>query len=233
MNTDPDAIKDLHDFLSRVELFDLLGGTVIFRGQPIQGNLLPSIARKNPKENTTDKEKFLLEQLRLQGATLLNGVGTNMELLITAQHFGLHTRLLDWTTNPLVALWFACDSTDSDDAYVYALQANDFTSAVDDPFKPGRTRVVQPPMNNARIVAQHGWFTLHNFSNKVGAFVPLEKNSETKKDIHEYRIDGGKKLTILASLDRIGISAKTIYPDFPGLCSYFNWRYRDYVPDTL
>lgn len=228
MQTDSKAVDTLHDFLKRVELFDLSGETVLFRGQPVEGNLLPTIARKNPKQNTTDKEKLLLQQLRLQGATLLNGAGTDLELLITAQHFGLHTRLLDWTTNPLVALWFACESTNSEDAYVYALQADDFISVVADPFKPGKTRVIQPPMNNARIVAQHGWFTLHNFSNKVEAFVPLERNPETKKKMHEYKIEGEKKSTILASLDRIGVSAKTIFPDFPGLCSYFNWRYRDY-----
>lgn len=225
MHSNIKPVQSLTDFFNDIEFFDLLFETVIFRGQAsVQGNLLPSIARKDPKINTTKEEILSLQQLRLQGASLVKDTATDMDLLITAQHFGLQTRLLDWTTNPLVALWFACNSTEENDAYVYALEADNFTTVVENPFLPGKAKVIQPPMNNPRIIAQHGWFTLHNYSKKVGAFVPLEKNIETKEKIHEYKIDGQKKSSILASLDRVGISAKTIYPDLEGLCKYVNWK---------
>ena len=43
-----------------------------------------------------------------------------------ARHFGYETRLLDVTVNPLVALFFACESDNGKDGYVYAMQSGGF-----------------------------------------------------------------------------------------------------------
>lgn len=52
--------------------------------------------------------------------SLLPNHTSSLEKLITFQHHGLHTRLLDVTTNPLVSLYFAClNESDNVDGVVY------------------------------------------------------------------------------------------------------------------
>ena len=54
------------------------------------------------------------------------GDRTALEKLVRAQHFGLATRLLDVTLNPLVALYFCCREAQNDDGRIlqYAVDNN-------------------------------------------------------------------------------------------------------------
>lgn len=67
----------------------------------------PSVFRGSFLEN----EKKLYQELLIRKTANFYNCNTVLDHLSLMQHYGLPTRLLDLTTNPLIALYFACDSS--------------------------------------------------------------------------------------------------------------------------
>jgi FRG domain len=206
---------------------------ILFRGQPNNKPLLPKVARTDPNKDTTELELKMVKEFRRRLARERDiSTMDAWDILVYAQHHGLSTRLLDWTTNPLFALWFACsDYRSPSDGYIFLLTAKEEalldTSVEKDPLKIKKTYVVKPNINTSRIRAQSGWFTVHRFSKKEKQFVDLHQNTSVKGKILMKGIPQNKKLDILKTLDKLGVNEESVYPGPEGTAKHINWLHRD------
>jgi hypothetical protein len=227
-----ERIDSLERYLQLLETIEQTE-VVLFRGQREKKDLLPKIARTDPSRDTTSIEKKMLNEFRRRAPMLLANADQldDWDLLVHAQHFGMSTRLLDWTQNPLVALWFACGGTgDAEPFFVYSFRPPR-DSFMDSrrlrlgPFSQDSTRVLKPMLNNARIVAQEGWFTVHRYSAKALRYVPLNVNTKLHDHLTCFEFPGSLRKPIMQKLSRLGVNHQTVYADVYGLCRHVSWIY--------
>ena len=226
------TITSFEDYLDIVNSLATNDPIILFRGQSDQFPLLPSAVRDNPSIDTTEIESSMLSELKRRAQLKVTTTFLDdWDWLVYAQHFGMKTRLLDWSSNPLTGLWFACSNEYklSSDSYVYIFIADDsyLIDRTKSPFMTTKTRILRPALNNERIIAQAGWFTAHKYSHSRKRFVELGKNNDLKQGLLEITIPSKLKKKILKRLSVYGINSQTLCPDVTGICNHLNWKYQD------
>ena len=100
-------------------------GHYIFRGESSASyKLRPKFGRSaaSTRRDCGEIERGVLNAFMRRSAPYLTLTPSNTwEWLAIAQHYGLATRMLDWTENPLVAAYFALGSFPRSDCVIYAL----------------------------------------------------------------------------------------------------------------
>jgi hypothetical protein len=161
-----------------------------------------------------------------------------------ARHYGLPTRLLDWTRNAAVALYFACmcpPRADVDGA-VFRFNPVDLNRNADlknarilDAHSDARkiakyltlsgrtdargpsTIAINPAWNSERILRQQGAFTLHGSRE-------FTLTAEQAPSLVCWRVPGARKQQLLRELERAGTNEMTIFPEPEHICRYLVWK---------
>jgi hypothetical protein len=96
-------------------------------------------------------------------------------VLWLAQHHGVPTRLLDWTRSPLVATYFAVESTNDRDAAVWVIWGFDgIEQPPSSPFEVTKMMKVSPLAITPRVQAQSSVFTVHPDGRDVRHFLKTQ-----------------------------------------------------------
>lgn len=208
-------------------------GVQLFRGHCDSiWPLLPSLARYDwPAGTLADTEQNTYFDFVTRAGDLLAATADPWAHIFAMQHFGLPTRLLDWTETLGVAIYFALKSG-TGDAAVWMLNPyvlNKRTLNRDEIIHPtelhgnyyeyyiskvraleGNVVAISPLRHNPRVFNQRAGFTLHD--DLESPLNVLHPDAVTKIDIPAAARDGARKF-----LQAAGISEFSLFPDLDGL----------------
>lgn len=226
MSEDKIYIKKLSEYMEFVENLD--SGFTLSRGQDKDYPLLPSAMRKDESGRRIYSKgtiKYYLEEFKINSYSYMPrpwDITNEMEWMIYAQHYGIPTNLLDFTSSHIVSLLFAVekafDISSEEEGVVHFLNPFELNKkganrseiiTVSDgmSLKYDNPVAIQGRKLNVRINAQNGLFVYFDDSDE-----PLDQIKD-KTILRKIYITHEDKKRILSSLYSMGIGFSHIYPE--------------------
>lgn len=210
-----------------------------FRGESrADWALLPKAGRKEffdpdwqeRKPNAPARDLGRFNAWRRSAVAITSALPENdFECLAVAQHHGLATRLLDWTLNPLVALFFAVNQHKDHDGAVYFLRLDKVIDTERNKIDEveGVAWLIVRPMAQ-RILVQDGIFTFHSPPNLEVASEKLHDDlmglTGHNASLQRAIIRKQDKAAIERQLSDFGFNHRRLFPDLDGLSRHVNWE---------
>lgn len=209
--------KDIRSVEDAIELGinpDFERGQFIFRGQVNDDwDLIPKLLRDYPLDAEVI-EIACYETLLLGIKNPYLNTFDPIELLMNLQHFGIPTRLLDWSSDILIALFFACYDEKEEfihkDGNLYVVERSQYTpfkinssenNSFRQPINPSTIdlfkkrlytndiHVIEPVIKNPRLRIQDGCFMFF-------PFLPLDINEKKYVTLHDFMRAKNKHLEL-------------------------------------
>ena len=221
-----EPIKTVEEFIAWTK--ELQGGLFLYRGLAdadweVESSAYRRIRKSEdfsietlPAGTFQNYMDHLLDDASLQGFRERQDRSlSDLELLAELQHYGAATCLIDFTTNALIALWFACQEEEGKPGKVVAMATDDIrafsTISYEDLKKPikeflnqGKLWKWEPSGQINRIVAQQSVFA-------------IGEGRIEKSQYEEITITAAyKKVTIEALEKSFGIRGQQLFNDLAG-----------------
>ncbi|MDO4943220.1 MAG: FRG domain-containing protein [Lachnospiraceae bacterium] len=231
-------IQMVHNLGELIEIIDELSQKEVlwYRGHADkEWELIPSVQRQEfiGKEQNLANDFYMKASVTLRDKPDFRNYSAWLSIM---RHYGLPTRLLDWSRSPLIAAYFATENWGRDDKdgciwiispsklnakegfeeYLYSIDSHTALQMIRPAFKkeyePENKRVIDkilacyPIEHDMRIYVQQSAFTLHNTERKL---VDIEKEGL----LQCITIPWKAKERIAYELNIMGISLSHVYPD--------------------
>jgi len=207
--------------------------------------LVPTVGREdsriNPWKYNRGDEKTLLRAFKLLAKPYLEHEPANeLEWLAVARHHKVPTRLLDWTTSFLIALFFAIENggmrsveviTEDENGKVIKRKRKSIevppavyvthgvrycNPASTDPFRIRQLSFFTPPYISPHIAAQRSVLAIH----------PDPRNEPRYPNLRKLRIKPDICVRLKFILEGQGITHGSIFPTIDGLAQQLQWAYK-------
>lgn len=230
------VITTLQEYIAEVE--SLAQGYCLSRGQSKDYPLLPGALRRDSEEKRLYSKATVncfLDDFKINAPMYMEKPGiisSDYDYMVLAQHYGVPTRLLDFTYSHMISLMFAVedafsyDDADEGNSVVWflnpyelnrkSLNRNELVNISEGEqilFEDKELPIaVAVNKNNQRIVAQNGTFVF--FQKDADA---LEKNETADDYLLKIMIPHKDAKNILKSLYLLGMRFSNIYPELSSI----------------
>jgi hypothetical protein len=235
-------IESVSDLAREVRCLQSDGHKWLYRGQAdARWDLLPSVHRGYSRQ----QERYLTNEFRVRARSRYPVCPGNSDYpgwLAVMQHYGLPTRLLDWTYSPLIAAFFSvhpdyvppyamahCDASiwalsagelnqaQGFEPLIFPLDAASYQPLITPAFKnrdePDTVGVAMAIEHDPRIQLQQGAFTIHS------SRTPLNRLPGSQALLRKLIIRHEAIQSFFEELNLLGMKKSNLFPDLASLTS--------------